>query len=247
MNIYPVTTVTEQDVYHLALIGKRCYSPKYIDTLWNDVSCITFEKVTTFLSNLITNKHLSILEHFNFTFGVDDVTRVFTHQLVRHRHFSFAQMSNRYTKEPKIISNPNDVIYNYNTSMKEHDLKSIDLYYKLLNEGVDAEEARFVLPGTIATSIFVTGNLRTWMEFINKRSCSKAQKEIRIFAKTIHGYFMNNKWLSSLFKNESIGPECISSVGCNKYCAGRYSTLSSYLAESYRLQYINIYDFLVDK
>lgn len=222
MNIYPLTVVQERDLYTLALAGKRCYSSKPVNVLWEEVSQLYFTDIVKFLNKLISAKHLSILEHFNFTFGVDDVTRVFTHQLVRHRHFSYAQMSHRYTDKPELISCPEKVFDNYTVEMYNHDMDSVDLYQNLVKYSVPAEEARLVLPGTTATSIFITGNLRSWIEFLNKRTCMCAQKEIRTFAKAVHGYFITNPVLSAIFYNPSIGPDCITPTDCPSKCKDTY-------------------------
>ena len=109
-----------------------------------------------------------------------------THQLVRHRMASFAQRSQRYCEEdgfnfvipPTIQNNPealnvfNDVI----------DVIK-DGYGHLLEMGISAEDARFLLPNACASEINVKMNLRELIHFMNERLCTCAQWEIRNLAK----------------------------------------------------------------
>ena len=67
-----------------------------------------------------------------------------------------------------------------------HYLECLDLYKRLLDDGVKKEDARFVLPEATTTELVVTGNFQAWLDFIKLRADSHAQWEIRAVAKEIN-------------------------------------------------------------
>src|SRR5512141_91906 len=77
----------------VALAARLCYSPADIDELQKKVSS---SDIRNFLEKIMSLGHQSVLEHASFTFGVEGISRVTTHQLVRHRIASFSQQSQRY-------------------------------------------------------------------------------------------------------------------------------------------------------
>ncbi|MFH0859654.1 MAG: FAD-dependent thymidylate synthase [Candidatus Altiarchaeota archaeon] len=126
--------------------------------------------------------HLSTFEHAKATFRIEGISRACSHQLVRHRHFSFSQESQRYVDEEdfKYVT-PDDVLRNANAREKYDSLMAEinSAYSFLLKEGVKKEDARFVLPNACETTIVVTANFRALREFIELRKTEKAQWEIR--------------------------------------------------------------------
>ena len=70
-----------------------------------------------------------------------------------------------------------DIVEKYNTKMKDHFDKSIDLYKMMLRDGIAKECARFVLPLATPTRIYMTGSCRSWIHYINLRSAHGTQKE----------------------------------------------------------------------
>lgn len=130
--------------------------------------------------------HHSVLEFADFHFKISGVSRALTHQLVRHRMASFAQRSQRYCEEdgfnfvipPTIQNNPEalNVFNNVIDVIK-------DGYGHLLEMGIPAEDARFLLPNACASEINVKMNLRELIHFMNERLCTCAQWEIRNLAK----------------------------------------------------------------
>lgn len=146
------------------------------------------ETRTKFLRNIIRRGHLSVVEHATATFRISGVSRSLTHQLVRHRMASYSQESQRYVKAdkpeyitpPSILSNPR-LAYRYTHAIR-------DLYYLyryMIKEGIKPEDARFVLPNATTTTIVMTANFREWLHFINLRTDSHAQWEIRELAERI--------------------------------------------------------------
>lgn len=133
----------------------------------------------------VSNGHMSILEHAIVTFDISDISRVCSHQLVRHRMASYTQASQRYIKENSIdVVIPEKILDGKDIDVVFIDakIKSEEAYYKLLSLGVPAEDARFILPQASSTSIVVTMNARSLFNFFSLRQDSHAQWEIRELA-----------------------------------------------------------------
>ena len=138
------------------------------------------------MNHCIKSGHTSVTEFCDFTFHIEGISRALSHQLVRHRMASYAQRSQRYTKEDgfeyvvphSIESNPDAL------NMYKNIMESLAEGYHALNSnlGIPAEDARMVLPNACTTCIEVKMNLRALMNFMNERLCSCAQWEIRELA-----------------------------------------------------------------
>ena len=166
----------------IASAAKLCYSSSDIETLMNG---LTLEKIETFIKKLTDLGHQSPLEHCTFTFGIEGVSRALSHQLVRHRIASYSQKSQRYVKEgqfeyiiPPTISE-NEICPN----VFEDFMKNAQWTYDfLINNGIPAEDARFVLPNACETKLIMTMNIRSLLHFFEERCCNRAQWEIRQMA-----------------------------------------------------------------
>ena len=166
----------------IASAAKLCYSSSDIESLMNG---LTTDKIDTFIKKLIDLGHQSPLEHCSFTFGIEGVSRALSHQLVRHRIASYSQKSQRYVKEgqfdyivpPSIIENPI-----CKDAFEDFVKNSQWTYDFLVDNGIPAEDARFVLPNACETKIIVTMNIRTLLHFFEERCCNRAQWEIRYMA-----------------------------------------------------------------
>ena len=137
------------------------------------------------VKHLYRNGHHSVFEHIYFTFKIEGISRACSHQLVRHRHCSFTQRSQRYCSEdgfgvvfPKSISEV-DVKDGYFDFMDEVEKN----YHELQALGVPNEDARFILPNACETSLYLSCNLRELIHISNERLCNKAQWEIRNLVK----------------------------------------------------------------
>ena len=151
---------------------------KVPDGLFTDVD---YEKAMRVLRHVVASGHHSVLEHASFTFNVSGVSRALTHQLVRHRIASFTQQSQRYVKlkekgyvTPVTISN-SDFAEEYHSMIE----KISSFYQRMLDAGIPAEDARYILPNAAETSIVITMNARELLHFFTLRSCNRAQWEIR--------------------------------------------------------------------
>lgn len=143
------------------------------------------------IKSCVKHEHTSVLEHASVTFKIEDVSRVLTHQLVRHRLASFVQESQRYCKYtnladrddwyviPDKIAVDEKLVRDFKYAMRH----SAAIYEDLLEKGVKAEDARYVLPNAAKTTITMTMNVREFFSFLNLRLSTHAQKEIRDLAK----------------------------------------------------------------
>lgn len=137
------------------------------------------------VKHLYRNGHHSVFEHIYFTFKIEGISRACSHQLVRHRHCSFTQRSQRYCSEdgfgvviPKSISEV-DAKNGYFDFMDEVEKN----YHELQALGIPNEDARFILPNACETSLYLSCNLRELIHISNERLCNKAQWEIRNLVK----------------------------------------------------------------
>lgn len=141
-----------------------------------------------FIQKIIGWGHLSVLEHASATFKISDVSRVLTHQLVRHRIASITQRSQRACKEENTrFITPPSVRKKVGTEQifRNITLYCQEVYNTLIDLGVDKEDARYVLPNATATELYMTANLREWRHILELRGSPAALWEIRDMAKLI--------------------------------------------------------------
>jgi len=166
----------------VALAARLCYSDSTIEELDGRVKNISIEK---FLGKIIKMGHLSVLEHASFTFGIEGISRAASHQLVRHRLASYSQQSQRYVKfeRPEYVLPPTiGEDGEKNRRFEEALCGAYALYKELIDAGVPAEDARYLLPNAACTRIIVTMNARELLHFFRLRCCERAQWEIRDMA-----------------------------------------------------------------
>lgn len=166
---------------------RTCYSADSPLDIYDCDSAQDKEKMLKLINRVISSGHYSTIEHVQVSFAISNISRACSHQLVRHRHASFSQKSQRYVKEKGQFDYliP-DSIYN-NPELKEKFdgfmSKISEFYIELTEAGIPAEDARAVLPNAAATSMVVSMNLRELIHLANLRLCTRAQKEIRILVK----------------------------------------------------------------
>ena len=166
----------------VAMSARLCYSAAGAEELEQSMSEAQVDKLIKKLSDM---GHLSTYEHVSFTFAIEGISRVLTHQLVRHRIASDSQQSQRYVAEhgfeyivpPTIAAKP-EAKAKYEALMRQVQ----ESYDELLGLGVAKEDARYVLANATETKIVVTMNARSLLHFFEKRCCQRAQWEIRNLA-----------------------------------------------------------------
>lgn len=153
-----------------------------------------------YIKHIIEVGHLSVLEHGSVSFYLTGISRSLTHELIRHRHFSYSQLSQRYVPERNAAMVEPDVIANdpelhekflaaarasvdaYNELLKGLEEKFSDVPSATLRRKQARQAARAVLPNATETRIVVTGNYRAWRHFIAMRATEHADVEIRALA-----------------------------------------------------------------
>lgn len=164
---------------------RTCYSADIPINIYNSTD--DEEKMLKLINRVISSGHYSTIEHIQVSFAISNVSRACTHQLVRHRHMSFSQKSQRYVKEkgqfdylipPTIEKNP-ELREKFVDFMSEIS----DKYQEFIDAGIPAEDARAVLPNATSTSMVASLNLREMIHLANLRLCTRAQSEIRTLVK----------------------------------------------------------------
>jgi len=125
-----------------------------------------------------------------YTFAVEKISRVCSHQLVRHRVASFSQQSQRYIKVKRLserVVTPPSVEATGEPVFLEFVEKASEAYQLLVDQGVPKEDARFVLPNAAETSLLMTMDGRSLFHFFGLRCCNRAQWEIRALADAMLG------------------------------------------------------------
>ena len=184
-----------------------------IDSMGNDNSICQAARVSTgndvagykeskgLLNYLWSEGHTSPFEHVTATFRVE-VPIFIARQIMRHRTFSYNEISGRYSElEPKFwlpdTSRPlenkgsgaypdlqfhenHDEVMDLTGEVMEHMSKrALSEYKMLVEDGVATEVARAILPQNMYTSFYMTGNLKNFLDFIDKRIVQNAQEEVR--------------------------------------------------------------------
>ncbi|WIM66818.1 FAD-dependent thymidylate synthase [Corynebacterium breve] len=151
----------------------------------------------SYLRHIMEVGHTALLEHASATMYVRGLSRAASHELVRHRHFSFSQLSQRFvhtdTNEvivPPLIAEDEDLKriflravdesrFIYDEMLAGLEEKLADEPNALLRKKQARQAARAILPNATESRIVVTGNYRTWRHFIAARATEHADVEIR--------------------------------------------------------------------
>ena len=153
-----------------------------------------------YVRHIIDVGHFSVLEHASVSFYITGISRSCTHELIRHRHFSYSQLSQRYVPEhesqvvapPGIEDDPELLAIfaeaadagraAYTDLLTRLEAKLADQPNATLRRKQARQAARAVLPNATETRIVVTGNYRAWRHFIAMRASEHADLEIRRLA-----------------------------------------------------------------
>ena len=187
---------------------RTCYSADSPYDIYNCPNASDDKKALNLIRKVISSGHYSTIEHIQVSFAVNGISRACSHQLVRHRHVSFSQKSQRYVKEKEQFDYIIPPTVEKNPEMKEKFSKFMNeiskFYLELTEAGIPAEDARFVLPNATSTSMVVSMNLRELIHIANLRLCTRAQYEIRTLVKLMCDELIKSEpWLK-----EYLVPKC---------------------------------------
>ena len=172
--------------------------------------CTNTEDYERSLRHALASGHTSVLEHAVFTFMVEGLSRAALAQLTRHRLASFDVQSQRYVK----LDNPELVIpetirnSRYAAEVESTMRYVMNLYQRLVDDGVPCEDARYVTPQAVPTTLIMTMNARELLHFFSLRTCNRAQWEIRELADRMLKLCLNSS--PEIFRHA--GPGCV--TGC---------------------------------
>ena len=173
--------------------GRACYQS------WSKPNPATATNAT-YLTHLLEVGHLSVLEHGTATFYLTGISRSLSHEFVRHRHFSYSQLSQRYVPErdaamvePEVIAADPELhalfaeaaeasVKAYEELLEGLEKRFADVPNATLRRKQARQAARAILPNATETRIVVTGNYRAWRHFIAMRATEHADVEIRALA-----------------------------------------------------------------
>ena len=159
------------------------------------------------LSYCIKNKHWSIFEQASMTVEIK-TSRAISAQILRHRSFCFQEFSQRYAEVLGFETYParrQDQKNRQNSvdDMDEKDKKWFEdaqkcvqsysevAYKEALDRGIAKEQARFLLPMSTSTTLYMTGNIRNWIHYLELRTDKSTQLEHRQIAKGVKTIFVN--------------------------------------------------------
>lgn len=190
-----------EELQRIEIAGRTCYKSE--DKISPDG-----ESAKRFVKMIIDNGHEAMLEHSSLSVRFI-CSRGVSHEIVRHRLFSFAQESTRYCNYSKgkfggecTFIVPPDQEWSVDTEEYHDQYGGIEIgstkglwydalriaeidYMELLEAGWTPQQARDVLPNALKTEIVVTGNYREWRHFFKLRCDEKAHPHMRLLAKDL--------------------------------------------------------------
>ena len=221
-----VISSTPDMINVMYVAARTCYSSKSPVEMWDKIFDVYIDPDNVFseepekqeaqhwnlVKKVLNSGHHSIAEHVYFTFAIEGISRACSHQLVRHRHCTFSQQSQRYveikedlkylqqlyeqtkskddTKRSEAIQTLCKIVDKY--FVKDNDrIGAIKYFFTLIDyltaiqDGCKPEDARQLLPNATKTNIVVSTNLRNLIHICNLRLCTRAQKEINSVFKLI--------------------------------------------------------------
>lgn len=145
----------------------------------------------------IKNQHWSVFEHGFMTLEIN-TNRAIATQILRHRSFTFQQFSERYAdasnlgqtiplpelrtqdhknRQNSIDNLPPQELAQWHAKIEHLFAQTTKLYQEMLAAGIAKECARFILPQSTPTRMYMTGNIRSWIHYIELRTANGTQKE----------------------------------------------------------------------
>ena len=181
---------TEHPLQVIESAGRTCYKSE------DNITDTSAEK---FVRDILTRGHLAVIEHASISYKVI-CDRGVSHEIVRHRLFSYCQESTRYCNykvgatfvipcwldlEPGEFGRCN---FHSIMTMEIEDCEDewkqamflAEIFYEnLITNGWSPQQARSVLPNSLKTEIVITGNLREWRHFLKLRLAEAAHPQMR--------------------------------------------------------------------
>ena len=194
----------------IEIAGRRCYQAWETDTVKVGEVNPNLKAVRVgnleYIGNILKSKHGSVIEHAYDTFAIENVSRVFTHEIVRHRLCNFSQESLRFVRPTSLDAYFPDAFANIEDERVRGLVKEVfrttfqdlEAVQRVLVEmlGMDTVKRVFgdkkklqssmrrLMPIGLSTGIIVTTNHRNWWHMITFRTHRSSEEEIRkVFVK----------------------------------------------------------------
>lgn len=185
------TDSDQDDQQLIEFAGRECYS---------SFSNPSGRNNQEYIENMLNLGHLSVIEHATATFRISGISRACSHELVRHRHFSFSQLSQRYVPhdgvkfiEPDAIAcepQAHEVFERaigqaqeaYDQILEIMTRKFEDVENRTMRRKMARQAARMVLPNATETRMVISANFRALRHFFRMRCTEFADPEIRSLA-----------------------------------------------------------------
>ena len=250
--------ITQSPIDVMWVAARTCYSRKSPVEMWDKIFDVYTDPDNVFseepekqeaqhwnlVKKVLDSGHQSIAEHVYFTFVIEGVDRSLTHQLVRHRHCTFSQQSQRYVEIKEDLQYLKQL---YEQTKSEDDVerleareklrKIVDKYFvvdseigaikyffslidylQAIQNGCKPEEARSILPNATKTNITMSCNFRELIHMCHLRLCTRAQTPIRnLFKEIVKCVKEQDERLASY-----LVPQCeVLGLCTEKECCGR--------------------------
>lgn len=165
----------------------------YVARVSNPNNQMNFETGSKLIKYCITNQHWSIFEHAFVTLEIK-TSRAIAAQILRHRSFTFQEFSQRYAQafdyvpyeaRRQDLKNRQNSVDDMDAASKQEFIDAQKRIWDLakkeyddaISKGIAKEQARFLLPLNTATTIYMTGSVRSWIHYIDLRAGNGTQKE----------------------------------------------------------------------
>ena len=194
----------------IEVAGRRCYQSWETETVSVSEKNPNLSKVRTgnknYINNIMKVHHGSVIEHASVTYAIENVTRVFTHEIVRHRLCAFSQESLRFVRPTQLRAYFPEVFKELKAPVRKHVEALFEGCFEEL-EGIQRQlvailgmdqvtrefgdkkklqsAMRRLMPIGMATGIIVTTNHRNWRHLVAMRTVKSAEEEIRVVFKLI--------------------------------------------------------------
>jgi thymidylate synthase (FAD) len=177
----------------------------YVARVSNPSNQMNKETSSRLLNYCIKHKHWSVFEHVNMTVEIT-TSRAIAAQILRHRSFVFQEFSQRYAEA---MSNEKAEARRQDNKNRQNSIDDMSVedktwfsdqqdrlwseakaeYDEAIRRGIAKEQARFLLPLSTQTTLYMTGNVRNWIHYISLRSENGTQKEHADIASAIQNIF----------------------------------------------------------
>lgn len=158
------------------------------------------------LAYCVKHGHWSVFEQASMTIEIQ-TSRAISAQILRHRSFSFQEFSQRYAAVSNFELYParrqddknrqnsiddmsdEDKVWFY-AAQNDIQVRAQELYDEALKRGIAKEQARFLLPMGASTKLYMTGNIRSWIHYLEVRCGNGTQLEHKEIADAIKLIFV---------------------------------------------------------